>query len=305
MPLGDAEVSGYLRSFMRWKSKAAGVLLALSLMTGAAIAAPGPDDGSRVTTAAVRVAEPRIAPEPEERSEEEEVVEEDEPAPPGPTPSVSIGRANRGRLIDGVQLEASEHVRFKNGSPDNSAWGTAELVGMLERAALHVARVLPGARLTVGDLSRRRGGWLRPHRSHRNGRDVDIAFYSLGPDDEPIEPITFWPYRPSGEGRGRHGEGTTFDWDRNWELVAAMLEDPQASVQYIFVSRPLRARLLETGARRGASPEILARAEVALEQPRRGGRHDDHFHVRIYCPADDLPRCRDTPPWRPWYTGER
>ena len=288
---------------MRWKSNAAGVLLALSLMTGAAIAAPGPEDRPH-TVAAVRAVEPSVVPSPTEvRDEEPDDVEE--PAPPGPTPSVSVGRANRGRLIDGVQLVASEHVRFKNGSPETTAWGTAELVGMLERAALHVSRVLPGAKLTVGDISRRRGGWFRPHRSHRNGRDVDVAFYSIGPDDAPIEPITFWPYRPNGEGRGQHGEGTTFDGDRNWELVAAMLEDPQASVQYIFVSRALRARLLETGARRGASRELLARAEIALELPRRGGRHDDHFHVRIYCPADDLPRCRDTPPYRPWYTGER
>jgi penicillin-insensitive murein endopeptidase len=287
---------------MRWKWHAAAVLFALVLMTGAAIAMPGPEDGAR--NARPALAARTVTPAADEPPAPEPTVEEDA-TPPGPTPSVSVGRANRGRLIDGVRLEESDRVRFKNGSPEHTRFGTVELVGMLERGALHVSRVLPGAKLTVGDLSRRGGGWLRPHRSHRSGRDVDIAFYAVDAEDVPLEPITLVPYRADGTGRGTHGEGTVFDADRNWELVAAMLEDPQASVQYIFVSRRLRSVLLEAGERRNASPELLERASIALEQPRRGGRHDDHFHVRIYCPEDDLPRCRDTPPWRPWYSGER
>lgn len=297
---------GYSDRFMRWRSHGAAVLPAL-LVSGAAIAMPGPEDGpdrGRTLATTVRVAEPveePRTPEPALEPEPEPEAEDVEPAPPGPTPSLSIGRANRGRLRNGVQLQESELIRFKNGSPEHTRWGTAELVGMLERAAAHVARVLPGGRLTVGDLSRRNGGWFRPHRSHRSGRDADIVFYTMDEEEAPLEPITFVRYGRSGRGRGHHGQGTRFDDERNWELVAAMLTDRVAEVQYVFVSRRLRARLLETGERRGAAPDLLEKASIALEQPRRGGRHDDHFHVRIYCPADDLPRCRDTPPWRPWH----
>lgn len=286
---------------MRWKSQAAAVLPALLVMTGVAIAMPGPDDDRPTArVAVVRAPDPVV--EEEEREPERE--QEDEPEPeivPGPTPSVSVGRANRGRLLHGVLLEPSDTIRFKNGSPEQTRYGTAELVGMLQRAAEHVAREIPGAQLTVGDLSRRRGGWFRPHRSHRSGRDVDIAFYMLDAEGAVANPMTLIRFRPNGNGRGTHGAGMRFDDDRNWELVEAMLTDPVADVQYIFVSRWLRRRLLEAGERRGAAPELLEKAGIALEQPRRGGRHDDHFHVRIYCPADDLERCRDTPPWRPWH----
>ncbi len=288
---------------VRWRSHAAAALLALLVMTGAAIAMPGPEDDPAAERAAATPARPTEPVREEiERPEEEpaDPAPEVEPAPPEPTPSVSVGRPNRGRLLNGVLLEESDVVRFKNGSPENTRYGTAELVGMLERAAAHVAEALPGAKLTVGDLSGRRGGWLRPHRSHRSGRDADIAFYTLDEDDAPLHLDTFVRFGRSGRGRGTRGEGVRFDADRSWELVASMLSDPAASVQYIFVARWLRSRLLEAGARRGAPPALLDKAAIALEQPRRGGRHDDHFHVRIYCPPDDLPRCQDLPPWRPW-----
>jgi hypothetical protein len=38
-----------------------------------------------------------------------------------------------------------------------------------------------------------------------------------------------------------------------------------------------------------------------MVQPKRGHKHANHFHVRIYCPADDRPHCRDSAPYWPWY----
>ena len=38
--------------------------------------------------------------------------------------------------------------------------------------------------LRVNQLSAREGGWLRPHKSHQNGRDVDLGFYY--PTEEPV-----------------------------------------------------------------------------------------------------------------------
>ena len=303
---------------MRWKYQTAAVLGAVVAMSGAAIASPGPEASEPVAAnGAVPVpadgdadawddgllllADARAT--TRDTSSEERDDDAAEPVEPEPSESMSIGRPNRGRLLDGVRLEESDVIRFKNGSPDTTAYGTAELVGMLERAAAHVAHVMPGSKLTVGDLSRRRGGWLRPHRSHRSGRDVDIAFYAVDAERNPLELPTFVRFRSNGEGRGRWGEGAVFDDARNWELVRAMLEDPVADVQYIFVGRWLRRRILRAGEERDAPREVLERASIAMEQPRRGGRHDDHFHVRIYCPDDDLERCRDEPPWRPWHPG--
>ncbi|MCS6799041.1 MAG: penicillin-insensitive murein endopeptidase [Myxococcota bacterium] len=222
-----------------------------------------------------------------------------EVAQQGPTATVdstSIGRTNRGRLEGGVLLPPSASLRWRN-EVATTRWGTRELVALVEDAAEHVSRTLPGAQLVVGDLSRQGGGRFRPHRSHRNGRDVDIAFYMLDAQGRPAYAPRFVRFRGDGSERG----GTRrFDDARNWELVARLLTSPAAHVQWIFVSRPLEERLLAEGRRRGSSSELLARAAAVLDQPSRGGRHDDHFHVRIYCAADDRPRCIDEPPFHPW-----
>lgn len=172
---------------------------------------------------------------------------------------------------------------------------------MLRYAGAYVASRAPGARLTVGDLSRHHGGRFRPHRSHQSGRDVDVGFYILTDVGAAIEPDRFFEFRA--DGTSRHDATWRFDDARNWALVEAFVTNTIAPVQYAFVSRELRRRLLDYGAAHGADPETLARAETVLWQPTSGGRHRDHFHVRIYCDPGDRPRCRDEAPHHPWTTG--
>src|SRR5689334_18873626 len=97
---------------------------------------------------------------------------------PTPARSQSVGLPWQGRLPDGVLMEESPTVRYVNERPPaEHFYGTAELVGLLEIGAQHVAQTLPGgARLTVGDLSKHGGGDILSHRSHENGRDVDLGF---------------------------------------------------------------------------------------------------------------------------------
>jgi penicillin-insensitive murein endopeptidase len=211
--------------------------------------------------------------------------------------SISVGRHNAGRLLHGRELRESEHLRLKRPHGDQHH-GTDELVMLLERAASEVARQFPGSRLTVGDLSRRRGGAFRPHRSHRTGRDVDIGFYIVDTAGQPVYVDRFYDFRADGTTRA-HAEWR-FDDARNWALVAALVSQNEVPVQHIFVARWLRERLLAYARAIGAPAEVIARAEVVLDQPSRGGRHDDHFHMRIYCSADDRPRCVDEPPFHPW-----
>lgn len=203
----------------------------------------------------------------------------------------SVGLPFRGRLIDGRKLEASELVRFKVGTPEHERYGTDEMVVLLEEAARHVARVLPGAALTMGDLSRQNGGRMGTHRSHRNGRDADVVFYALQPDGVPAQPDRLVAYRPDGTGRGA-GDGAPFRFDekRNWELIRFLLDNDIAEVQHIFISRYLRTRLLAEARWRGEPAELIERAARVMKH--RGGRHHDHFHVRILC-ADDDRRCLD------------
>lgn len=217
--------------------------------------------------------------------------------------SVSIGLPFDGRLRHGVLLRESTHVRLVGEYREAGRfWGIEELVRLVERAAARVAQRLPGARLSVGELSARTGGPIAGHRSHQNGRDVDLAFYVLDGDGRPYEPDAFAAFDRHGRGLPPN-EGLRFDDARNWELVARLLADPDARVQYIFVADGLRTRLLATARRRRAPRAIVARAEQVLVQPSHGHPHRNHFHVRIYCPPADRPLCRDREPFHPWYPG--
>jgi penicillin-insensitive murein endopeptidase len=217
--------------------------------------------------------------------------------------SRSVGLPWSGRLVRAVPLRESRHVRWvPEYAETHNHWATWQLVQLLERAAERVARRLPGAPLSVGELSARAGGRIDGHRSHQNGRDVDIAFYMLGPRGEPYAPYAFAAFGGDGVGRGPNTM-LRFDDDRNWELVGKLVADGDARVQHIFVSRALRRRLLRAGRRRGAPARVLARAAAVLGEPNHGHPHANHFHVRIYCNPHERPGCRDRGVIHPWYPG--
>jgi len=221
------------------------------------------------------------------------------------TRSRSVGYTNRGRLLHSVELEPSDVIRLKN---PTSNYGTAELVALIEWAAREVDRHHPGASLLVGDISRSRGGRLRPHRSHRAGRDADISFYLKDAEGDPATLPRFVRLGRSGKGQLRNDEAVyEFDDVRNWAFVAALMGQDAVPVQYVMAVRPLKERLLEEGRRQSAPQWLLDRVEQAVgprrTRGRRGGSygtHNSHFHIRIYCTGEDRPRCRDKPPFWPW-----
>lgn len=247
--------------------------------------------------------------EPSDRAEEVETPSEPRVGPSvGPSRSRSVGVTNRGRLNHAVRVEPSPSLRVRNPS---QAYGTEELVALITWAADEVARQHPGSSLNVGDLSRERGGRIRPHRSHRVGRDADLGFYLVDAQSgAPAEARHFVALPRGAKGTDRQGGSFAFDDARNWTLVAALVSQDVVPVQYIMVIAPLKERLLAEGRRRGASAELLARVD-AVVGPQRSGRgrfsydsHDSHFHVRIYCAPDDRPACVDTAPFHPWVSRE-
>jgi len=227
------------------------------------------------------------------------------PAIAAETRSHSIGYTNRGRLLRSAELEASDLIRLKN---PNANYGTQEMVDLIQWAAREVERHHPGASLLVGDISRSRGGRLRPHRSHRAGRDADIGFYLRDGDGAPAAVPRFVRLNRHGKGTTRNDE-TLYEFDdvRNWAFVSALMGQDAVPVQYIMVIAPLKDRLMEEGRRQGAPQWLLDRVEQAVgprhtrgSRRRSYGTHDSHFHIRIYCTGEDRPRCRDKPPFWPW-----
>lgn len=234
-----------------------------------------------------------------------EVTEESPPEPAqeaAGTPSCSVGSPDRGRLRAPALLEETPYL-FIRESRRRAQYGTAELVGLVRRSAAAVGMEEVGPKLVVGDLSGRRGGRLSPHRSHRSGRDADLGFYVLDAQGQAAQPPHFVRIRRDGCGRIRD-ERYCFDAARNWALLAAVVQDPVARVQYVLVAPDIRARVLAEGERQGAPGELIERVRT-VTQPHAGSHsHRSHFHVRIYCPVDDRPDCRDEPPFHTWYEGD-
>ena len=129
----------------------------------------------------------------------------------------------------------------------------------------------PSAKLPVGDLSYLGGGRMRPHRSHRDGRDIDVGYYFK--DGEPRK----WFKRARPE---------SLDAARTWTLFKTMLDS--GDLEYIFVDWRLQKALYHYALTQGETKKSL---KTVFQYPRwRGQRtgvirwergHADHFHVRF------------------------
>lgn len=208
-------------------------------------------------------------------------------------PSKSIGAPNHGVLVGGVHLETSPYVRVVGVYQGGDArWGVRELVEAIDRAAREVKKRYPDSVLGVGHLSRKDGGDLDRHHSHESGRDADIAYFLVDVAGKPVQKDRFYAVLPNGIAAA--DSHLRFDEGRNWALVSALVSDPKARVTHIFVVNYLRTRLLAYAARVGASPALRARVAEVLMQPHHALPHDDHFHVRVGCPASS-PDCVEWP----------
>lgn len=210
--------------------------------------------------------------------------------------SRSLGTAQNGALQGGVPLVDSSALRVLPHTRERGFfYGTAELVGLLHRSAAAVAEAHPGSRLRIGNLSRQSGGDIGPSVSHNSGRDADVLFYAydrLGSEAEPT-PFAHFDETCVVDAPAQDAGRFEFDTARNWALVRHWLTDPDVLVQWIFVSVPLRNRLLDHALRVGEPESLRRRASRVLVQPRDSSPHADHFHLRIACPAQDRPACID------------
>lgn len=152
-------------------------------------------------------------------------------------------------------------------------YGHPDLLGFI--AGLSHALVAQDAGpLRVGDLGQPRGGPLpSSHASHQIGLDVDLEYGAAGParsvltrDRLRLDPRAWGPAQVV-------------------RLRAAAYDPGTAR---IFVHPTIKVRLCKT----------LVEPLDWLAKLRPWPGHDDHFHVRLHCPAG-APLCREqpAPPW--------
>lgn len=224
------------------------------------------------------------------------------PSPLAPAWHGSIGAPNRGVLVAGAQIsDHGEGLRWLR--KNDRHWALPRLASAIERAAAAVVRERPGAPLVVGDLSKRTGGGpLPPHFSHRSGVDADLLLYVTTLAGAPCDSPGFVHFGADGIARDdAHGRWLRFDVDREWRLIRALVDDPQARIQWIFVSDVVQAMLVQWALGRGDSLETIRRAQALMLEPHPGGIHDDHIHVRTACAPDEVVSgCEPIGPRREW-----
>jgi penicillin-insensitive murein endopeptidase len=224
--------------------------------------------------------------------------------------SLSYGSTSGGWLVDAARLpvRGDGYLIPPNWATRGLNYGTEELVSLIVRAARRVDRETgDGVRLYVADLSPRTGGASAWHRSHQTGRDADLIFFAKNDAGRPAPvPNQMLTYGADGgtaatDGTGKPIPRLWFDTERNWLLVRALVEDPVVDVQYLFISAALKQLLLDHARQLGEPADLVQRAEAVLQQPGDSLPHDDHLHLRIYCPASDRGMgCRERGPLR-WH----
>lgn len=222
----------------------------------------------------------------------------------GPLPerATSLGSTSCGIVCEGAELD-DRGAAFMRGRPgEPTRVGVPRLITALGNAAVTVRDAFPGSEdLRIGDVGGPEGGHHERHASHRAGRDVDVLFYVEDASGRPLPSAGFVAFSRFGFAVAPEGGLYFFDDARNWELVRTLLTDDTIEVQWIFCSRGVEARLLAHALEHEPDAEVLFRAPYVLQQPENARAHDDHFHVRVYCSAEERAEgCRDLGPRWPW-----
>lgn len=193
---------------------------------------------------------------------------------PGSLGSVCVGRPNRGRLLNAVELRSSPGLRVQL---DEHAYGTSSTVRFILDAVADLQEKHPGAPdVLVGDLSKKRGGYLRPHRSHQMGLDADIGYF--------YDPPARWYTRANAE---------NLDRKLTWAFLKALIA--QGGVEYVFMDRSIQNLLREYAKGIGEPADwvdgLFERADKKDTVFRHTWGHVTHFHVRFLDPsAEDTGR---------------
>jgi penicillin-insensitive murein endopeptidase len=221
--------------------------------------------------------------------------------------SVSLRNPNDGSLQGGVALPPEAPGLLLNPARESPArYGTVEVVRALLQAAERVQRETGGLGVTIHDLSYENGGPIPHHGSHQSGRDVDVLFYQLGPDGQPIRSVGAF-FNPAGEGVDFRDLADPaddvplkLDVARSWLFVRSLIEQPDSSLQRIFVAEHIRSLLLQHAQAAAEPAALIERFAQMTCQP--SYPHDDHFHFRFFCQPDDIVLgCRDSDPIYPWW----
>ncbi len=186
--------------------------------------------------------------------------------------TASYGRPYNGHLENGVVFPTQfpgYHLRDVNRS-----YTTPEVAGAVLDAIEAVHAQFPDTcDVFIGDFSAPHGGASIHHRSHQNGRDVDIGMYARG--NRGLD--SFIPMNSE-----------NLDCAKTWCLIENLVRSQR--VQYIFLDRNVQKVLYNYVAARGYDQAYLNRffGNVRGSLIQHARNHVDHMHVRFFTPWSTL-----------------
>ena len=188
----------------------------------------------------------------------------------------SRGKTNRGRISNARPMPEGEGYFLRTAHPNS--WGTDNTVrALMTMFASYHEKYPEGPDVNMGDISRRRGGRLRPHKSHQAGRDVDFGFVHTV-KNESKHPESFI-----------RADDTNLDIEKTWFLIESLIRTGEVKVVYVDIR--VQKLLYQY-----AAPKLTEeQRELLFSVPRRETSssaifqhwpgHRNHFHVRFKCPA--------------------
>lgn len=204
----------------------------------------------------------------------------------------SVGDTSHGRVVHAAEVVESESLAILAKQKErNLRWGSTEMVGLLAFAGKGLFDATK-SKLWLGNVGKKGGGDIPYSVSHNAGRDADVAFSYLDAAGKPVDPPDLVPLDKDGRSKET---GLRLDAQRTWITIRGIVSAPDVEVEYVFVSEPLKKKILAWARDHKEAPEVIQRAADVMRQPGGSAPHDDHLHVRIYCsPLDIASGCVDT-----------
>jgi len=197
---------------------------------------------------------------------------------PSAGPSRAIGQTANGCVGGAAELPADGPGYMVMHRERRRYYGHPNLIEAIQTLGAQMQRRGIG-KLQVGDLSQARGGPMPfGHRSHQSGLDVDIWF-NLDPRVyAKADALRANILAPSMLNPGGRGVNRALWSQHHVEMLELAARLPVAD--RIFVNPHIKRALCDT----------VRRDRSWLRKIRPWYYHDDHFHLRLNCPADS-PSC--------------
>lgn len=198
----------------------------------------------------------------------------------------AVGSPDNGRLRNASFLKThidtyklADKVVIANSSPKNY-YGTQEMMEILE-AIGEKANTLQRNKIFISRISAKAGGRLPPSKSHQNGMDVDIGYFT-------VQGKVQFPIVASG-GSLRKSD---FSVAKTLEVFKFLMTQQVSPVDRLFVDQSIINNLCREAKNSGkfSGSEKAAYAKL-FENMQHVDGHGNHFHLRLRC-TKNQPDCQ-------------